>query len=95
MPRRVDPRKKRRDWRWYANVGLNAMVALSMVLGTVFIFTGVGTPSAPPPPTLEIPTAAPNFAPTPVPPTPTPKASLGSKETRFLLETWFLIVTRS
>ncbi len=76
MPRRVDPRKQRRDWRWYANVGLNAIVALSMVLGTVFIFTGVGTPSAPPPPTLEVPTAAPNVAPTPAPPTPTPQASL-------------------
>ena len=73
MPKRFDPKKKRRDWRWYANIGLNGIVALSMVLGTVFVFTGVGTPSAPPPPTLEVPTAAP---PTLAPqPTPTPKAS--------------------
>lgn len=73
MPKRFDPKKKRRDWRWYANIGLNSLVALSMVLGTVIVFTGVGTPSAPPPPTIEVPTAAP---PTPVPqPTPTPKAS--------------------
>ena len=51
-----------------------------MVLGTVFLFTGVGTPRAAPPPTLEVPTAAPVtptiVTPTPVPPTPTPQASL-------------------
>jgi predicted phosphodiesterase len=83
MPKRIDPKKQRRDWRWWANVGLNGLVALSMVLGTVFVFTGIGTPRAAPP-TLEVPTAAPNFAPTPLPtvapttapPTPTPKASL-------------------
>ena len=78
MPRRVDPSKKtKRDWRWYASIGLNGIVALSMILGTVFLFTGAPTRSIP---TIEVPTAAPatavpTLAPTPAPPTPTPKAS--------------------
>ncbi len=81
MPKRVDPKKKRRDWRWYASFGMNVLLALSMVLGTVFLFTGAPTRSAAPPPTLEVPTLAPptlpsNTAPTPAPPTPTPKASV-------------------
>jgi hypothetical protein len=79
MPKRSDPRKQKRDWRWYASFGLNAMVALSMVLGTVFLFTGAPQPSAPALPTISVPTAgptvAPTLAPTPAPPTPTPKAS--------------------
>ncbi len=79
MPRRVDPRKKKRDWRWYASFGLNALVALSMVLGTVFLFTGAPAPRAAPPPTIELPTLAPtvptNVAPTPAPATPTPQAN--------------------
>lgn len=79
MPKRADPKKKRRDWRWYATTGLNAIVALSMVLGTVFLFTGAPTRTAPALPTLEVPTAGPTvrptLAPTPAPPTPTPKAS--------------------
>jgi hypothetical protein len=74
MPRRVDPKKKRRDWRWYASFGLNALVALSMMLGTVIIFVGAPTTGAPPPPTIEVPTLAPS-TPTPAPPTPTPQAS--------------------
>lgn len=78
MPRRVDPNKRtRRDWRWYANIGLNGIVALSMVLGTVFLFVGTPTPAIP---TIEVPTAAPSsVGPTPTPPsvspTPTPRAS--------------------
>lgn len=75
MPKRFDQKKKRRDWRWYANVVISVIVALSMVLGTVAVFTGMGTPSAPPPPpTLDVPT----LAPTPLPstPTPTPRASI-------------------
>ena len=91
MPRRVDPNKKkqRRDWRWYASFGLNGIVALSMVLGTVFLFTGAPRPSAAVP-TLEVPTAGPatvvptsapatmtpTVAPSVAPPTPTPKASV-------------------
>jgi len=92
MPRRVDPNKKkqRRDWRWYASFGLNAIVALSMVLGSVVLFTGISTnrqiPTIEPPtaaptlpstvaPTLAPATAVPTLAPTVAPPTPTPKAS--------------------
>ena len=74
MPRRVDPNKKKtkRDWRWYANIGLNGIVALSMVLGTVFLFTGVRTPTAAIP-TLQVPTAAPDtVVPTTAPSTPAP-----------------------
>jgi hypothetical protein len=86
MPRRAKPKSQKRGWRWYASMGLNGMVALSMVLGTVFLFTGAPrtTPSLP---TIAAPTVdvnAPTFtpmpqapantpvAPTPPPPTPTP-----------------------
>ncbi len=61
MPRRSKPKVQKRDWRWYASFGLNAAVALSMVLGTVFLFTGgsiVQRSAAVP--TLDISTAAPN-----------------------------------
>lgn len=71
----------KRDWRWYAALALNGAVALSMVLGTVFLFAGAPTQRTTAP-TLEVPTAGPTVAPnvaTPVPtvapPTPTPKAS--------------------
>jgi len=72
MPKRFDPKKKKRDWRWYLQFAINTLVILSMVLGTVFVFTGAGAPSAPPPPTLDVPTLAPT---TPASPTPTPRAS--------------------
>ncbi len=77
MPRRIKPKETKRDWRWWASTLLNGAVVVSMVLGTVFVFAGVSTRSAPP--TLEVPTAAPTTA---VPPTlaplatPTPKANL-------------------
>ncbi|MEW5718002.1 MAG: hypothetical protein AB1817_05195 [Chloroflexota bacterium] len=76
MPRRIKPKETKRDWRWWANILLNSAVVLSMVLGTVFVFAGVPTQSAPP---TEVPTAAPTTIapPTPVPSaTPTPKASV-------------------
>ncbi|MBI5303519.1 MAG: hypothetical protein HY868_15400 [Chloroflexi bacterium] len=67
MPRRYSPQQKKRDWRWYVNIGLNGAVVLSMVIGTVLIFA----PPQPPPvaPTIVAPTAGP----TPIP-TATPRA---------------------
>ena len=89
MPRRAKSKSQKRGWRWYASMALNGAVALSMVLGTVFLFTGAPRST---PPTIEAPTAAPNspaltpippptivpaVAPTP-PPSPTPKADASS-----------------
>ena len=77
MPRRIKPKETKRDWRWWASMFLNSAVVLSMVLGTIFVFAGVPTQSAPPTP--EVPTAAPTTVvpPTLAPPvTPTPKAYL-------------------
>jgi predicted phosphodiesterase len=76
MPRRIKPKETKRDWRWWASTLLNGAVVVSMVLGTIFVFAGVPTRSAPP--TLEVPTAAPTAVapPTLAPPaTPTPKSS--------------------
>ncbi|MDE3088773.1 MAG: metallophosphoesterase [Chloroflexota bacterium] len=84
MPRRAKPKTQKRGWRWYASMALNGAVALSMVLGTVFLFTGAPRPTPPtiePPtvesngPTLTPPPALPPATPAPAPPTPTPKAS--------------------
>ena len=83
MPRRSKPKAQQRDLRWWLSMLLNGAVALSMVLGTVFLFTGAPRPT---PPTIEAPTVAPNspaltpaplptsppLAPTVAPPTPTP-----------------------
>ncbi len=85
MPKRSKPQRERRDWRWYASFALNAAVALSMVLGTVFLFTG-GPRPAPTVPTIVPPTesasgtsptpaSAPTVAPVAPTPTPTPGAS--------------------
>ncbi len=38
MPRRAKPKTKHRDWRKFALIGLNGLVVLSMVMGTVFVF---------------------------------------------------------
>jgi 3',5'-cyclic AMP phosphodiesterase CpdA len=89
MPRRSKPKAQKRDLRWWASTLLNGAVALSMVLGTVFLFTGGPRPA---PPTIEAPTVAPNssvLTPAPLPtsppaaptvapptPTPTPKANV-------------------
>ncbi len=64
MPRRAKPKSKKRDWRYYASFGLNGLVALSMVLGTVFIFTGGSTllQRAAPTAEIEIPTLAPTVS---------------------------------
>jgi hypothetical protein len=86
MPRRARPRETKRDWRWWANILLNGAVVVSMVFGSVLVFTGL-TPRQTLP-TIEAPTVAPTI-PAPAP-TPTPKALLENKETRFLVETWFL-----
>ncbi len=85
MPRRSKPQREKRDWRWYASFALNAVVALSMVLGTVLVFSGAGRPApvAPtivPPPesasgTSPTPASAPTNAPAAPTPTPTPAAS--------------------
>ncbi len=87
MPRRIKPKKEVRDWRWYASFALNAAVALSMVLGTIFLFGGVSTPAPASVPTISVPTevpssGAPAVAPTATPvtqpaATPTPQASAG------------------
>ncbi len=59
MPRRSKPKVQKRDWRWYASFGLNAAVALSMVLGTVFLFTGGSIlQRQAPPPTLDLSSTA-------------------------------------
>ncbi|MBI4790952.1 MAG: hypothetical protein HY782_28310 [Chloroflexi bacterium] len=84
MPRRIKSKPQKRDWRWYASFALNAAVALSMVLGSVLLFTGGAIAPRPSVPTISVPTEAPGasqptVAPTPTPPepTPTPKASAG------------------
>jgi hypothetical protein len=83
MPRRVKSKTQRKNWRWYASMGLNGLVALAMVMGTVFLFTGAPTAQ---PPSITAPTVDPNSpvltplpgatgVPTAVPATPTPKAN--------------------
>jgi len=77
MPRRVKPKSQKKGWRWYASMGLNGLVALSMVLGTVFLFTGAPrpTPATIVPPTVDVNSAALTplpSAPTSVPAVPTP-----------------------
>ncbi|MBI3740677.1 MAG: hypothetical protein HY257_02835 [Chloroflexi bacterium] len=63
MPRRLKPKQQKRDWRWYAQTALNGVVALSMVLGTLFLFTGAPSPQTlAPATTVEIPTLAPTAA---------------------------------
>jgi hypothetical protein len=92
MPRRSKPKGQKRDMRWWLSTLLNGAVALSMVLGTVFLFTGAPRPAAPP--TIEAPTAVPGssaLTPAPLPtsppaastpapptPTPTPKANVSN-----------------
>ena len=85
MPRRAKPQTQKKNWRWYASMGLNGLVALSMILGTVFLFTGAPTAQ---PASITAPTVDPNAIltplpastgiPTAVPATPTPKASARS-----------------
>jgi hypothetical protein len=77
MPRRSKPKETKRDWRWWASTLLNGAVVVSMVIGTIFVFAGVPTRTAPQAPTNELPTLAPTtIAPPTAPPaTPTPKAS--------------------
>lgn len=58
MPRRVKTKQQRRTWRWYATMGLDGLLAVSMVLGTIFLFGGVSPQPAAP--TLALPTANPN-----------------------------------
>ncbi len=72
MPRRAKPKPKKRDWRWFVSTGLNAFVALSMVLGTVFLFSGGSLAPRAAPATFEAPTDLPTFAPTTPAITPTP-----------------------
>ncbi len=74
MPRRSKPKNEKRDWRWYASFVLNAAVALSMVLGTVFLFTGGSAAPQPTQPTISVPTLAPG-ATTPVSGASTPVAA--------------------
>ncbi len=79
MPRRRKPQATKRDWRWYASTGLNVFVALSMVLGTVLLFTGNSFQQRATLPTVELPVDIPTLAPTVgaplttvVPPSPLP-----------------------
>ncbi|HEX7588415.1 MAG TPA: hypothetical protein VF478_08890, partial [Anaerolineae bacterium] len=64
MPRRIKTKTQRKNWRWYASMGLNGLVALAMVMGTVFLFTG--TPTAQPA-SITAPTVDPNAVLTPLP----------------------------
>ncbi len=64
MPRRAKTKTLSRDWRWYASMLLNGLIAVSMVLGTVFLFTGAPTPQAAAP-TIDIPTLAPTVSASP------------------------------
>jgi len=80
MPRRAKPKTQRKNWRWYASMGLNGLVALAMVMGTVFLFTGAPTaqPASITAPTVDpnavlTPLPGPTSVPTAVPATPTPK----------------------
>lgn len=75
MSRRIKPKETKRDWRWWTNILLNGAVVVSMVFGSILVFTGVRpAASTQPLPTIEAPTLAPT---TPLPAaTPTPKASL-------------------
>ncbi len=84
MPRRRKPQATKKDWRWWMHTSLNVLVALSMVAGTIVIFTGGNFGAPPPAPTFEnsqgIPTLAPTVgAPTsatpPLQETPTPGPS--------------------
>ncbi|MCL4396035.1 MAG: hypothetical protein M1482_14735 [Chloroflexi bacterium] len=80
MPRRSKPKSEKRTWRWWASMALNGAVAVSMVLGTVFLFTGAPVTSSAPtllPPTADAnatltPIVQPTAVTTPVPPTATP-----------------------
>ncbi len=77
MPRRSKPKTQQRDLRWWLSMGLNGAVALSMVLGTVFLFTGGPRPAAPPTivaPTLDVNSPLPTPTSTPSVPTPAPPA---------------------
>ncbi|MCL4489528.1 MAG: hypothetical protein M1570_15575 [Chloroflexi bacterium] len=56
MARRSKPKTQKRDWRWYASFGLNGLVALSMILGTVLLFTGGSIIQRQPVPTIAVPT---------------------------------------
>lgn len=88
MPRRIKSQKKKRDWRWYASFALNGAVALSMVLGTVLVFSGasIGQPApiVAPTETIGAPIPAPTLTPQPTspptgslaPPSPTTASSV-------------------
>ncbi len=85
MSKRSKPKREKRDWRYYAAFALNAVVAASMVLGTIFLFTGAPRP-APSVPTIVPPTesagsstATPASAPTAAPPVPTATPSPSPK----------------
>ena len=91
MPRRRKVQPTKKGWRWYANMGLNVIVALSMILGTVLLFTGGGFAQqrATLPtdfPAVDIPTLAPTVGaplttavPTLPPPAQTPAPSPTTK----------------
>jgi len=81
MPRRRKVQATKRDWRWYANLGLNGLIVVSMGVGTILLFTGnplqqrnsVAFPTDFP--AVDIPTLAPTVgAPltTAAPPSPPP-----------------------
>ncbi len=72
MPKRSKPKSQKRDWRWFASLALNGAVALSMVLGTVLLFSG---PPAPPPPTIAPPTQPAGSTGASIVPTPTPASA--------------------
>lgn len=77
MPRRAKPKSQKRGWRWYASMGLNGLVALSMVFGTVLLFTGGSIAPRPAVPTIVAPTVdvnSPTLTPLPLPPTSAPAA---------------------
>ena len=83
MPRRAKPKTQRRDWRKYATIGVNGLVVVSLLIGTVFVFiTPPTTPAQVTTETVVVPTliVAPitptiitltTLTPTPAAPTPT------------------------
>jgi hypothetical protein len=60
MSRRARTKSTKHDWRWYAYQVFGILVALSMVGGSIVMFTG-STLQRAAAPTFAVPTAAPTL----------------------------------